>query len=512
VKELYAQPQPPQSVRILMWGPEGYDKAMKHGYDVRDELSPKPTLPARATAMASLLAKVRPVPQAWTEVVKTTSAATSLVPMPCQKWADVIEAWTVKDESGLPCMRWFDGLDRALACMFATVTSTMALGDQLWMKIVGPASTGKTTLCEALAVSKEYILSRSIIRGMHSGMRFQEGEDDASLIAQSKGKTLVIKDADTLLQAPNLLQILSELRDLYDTSSRTQYRNQVSHIYEGHRMTVLLCGTPSIRQLDSSDLGERFLDCVIMDSIDPVLEEDILLYVARRSARDMSFEANGDARGQYHPFLSKAMCLTGGYVEYLRKNAQKLLNTTTMSETALKQCMRLAQFVAYMRARPSKKQDETAEREFAARLTSQLVRLAKCLAVVLNVKHIVGLGESSVVARTRPGASQDVMRRVRHVALDTSRGKTFDLAARLYDMGETGMVLSWMASILHVKEEKAKEFLVFLRRIQALEWYIPCLPSGQPTNITKWRLTPRLSALYKYAIIELGNTVSEVES
>jgi len=44
----------------------------------------------------------------------------------------------------------------------------------------------------------------------------------------------------------------------------------------------------------------------------------------------------------------------------------------------------LGKFVSYMRARPSDRQDELAEREFAARLVSQFARLAAFLCVVMN--------------------------------------------------------------------------------------------------------------------------------
>src|SRR5690606_14950694 len=118
--------------------------------------------------------------------------------------------------------------------------------------------------------------------------------EDYSLISKLGGKTLVVKDGDTLLQSPNLGQILSEARDLYDTVSRSSYRTkQGGRDYQGVRMTFILCGTSSLRKIDSSELGERFLDCVIMEGIDNDLEDEILWRVANRVERNMGVEADG---------------------------------------------------------------------------------------------------------------------------------------------------------------------------------------------------------------------------
>lgn len=498
VKVLAASSSPPASLHYLHWGTEGYDPTLKHGYDVRDTLTVEKTLEGRKLAFKRMLEKIRPVPESWLPTIPIVSKSDEkkLSPVLCSDWPTLLAAWK-------EAMSWHDGLDRGMVCQLAVVASTLSIGDQLWMKMVAPASTGKTTICEALAVAEKYTLIRSIIRGLHSGNKFAVGEteeDDMSVIALGKGKTLLIKDADTLLQSPNLLQILSELRDAYDTNSRTQYRNAVSRIYLNHRMTVILYGTSSIRRLDASDLGERFLDCVIMDQIDQQLEEDILFAVAERADRNLSYQSNGKAEGQYDPKLAKAMQLTGGYVEYLRENAQKLLSATTMSGQALRQCTRLAQLVAYMRARPSRQQDETAEREFAARLTSQLVRLAKCIAIVVNVKHVEAIGE---------GSDADVMRQVRQVAIDTARGKTYDLVSRMYVEGIKGVLPSGAAGILHLTQQKANDFLVFLRRIRAAEWFNPTLPNGISSNTIRWRTTQQLSDLYGYVIVELGEALGE---
>jgi hypothetical protein len=367
------------------------------------------------------------------------------------------------------------------------------VGDQLWAKIIGPAACGKSTLCEALSVSIKYVKAKSTIRGFHSGYRMSsDGSEDNSLISELRDKTLVTKDGDTLLQSPNLGQILSEARDIYDSVSRTHYRNKASKDYSGVRMTWLLCGTSSLRALDSSELGERFLDCVIMEKIDPDLEDEILWRVANRADRAMSFEASSSADTHYDQDLVHAMQLTGGYVNYLREHAQSLLDATKTPSSALQQCVKLGKFTAYMRARPSRKQDESAERELAARLVSQMVRLAKCLAVVLN----------------KPRVDEDVMRRVTQVALDTARGKTLEIASKLYKEGRVGM---YQASIAHelseAAEEKLKSTLLFMRKIGIIERYIK--KSTVVRSMARLRLTEDMALLFEQVSEIAGYNVPE---
>jgi hypothetical protein len=440
----------PKQVQYLRWGERGWDPALPHGYDVRDflandETSSGTVLAQRVTRLNALLGLVADVPQetlgAKQSAAKKQRGGMQLAD--CRSYADLTSAWR-------KALRWTEGLDCALSVMLATITSTKVIGDQLWVKIIGPASCGKSTLCEAVSANHEYVLAKSTIRGFHSG--FGDGTEDNSLVAQVGGKTLVTKDGDTLLQSPNLGQILAEARDLYDCTSRTHYRNKTSRDYEGVRMTWLLCGTASLRQIDSSELGERFLDCVVMDGIDDDLEDEIMWRVANRADRNLSIEANGKPETHQEPAMTLVMQMTGGYVGYLRENAIKLLTSVENPDWAKRRCARLGKFVAYMRARPSKHQDETNEREFGARLVSQHVRLAKCLAVAIN---------HSVI-------DKEVMDRVRKVSLDTARGPTLLIAQRLLGVA-AGMEVKGLALAINQTEDKVRPLLRFMRQIGIIQ-------------------------------------------
>lgn len=471
--------EPPKSIEYLRWGDLGYDLELPSGYDVRDCLSAG-NFQERVVQLSGLLSRVSLVPGDWvsTEDGKPKSADNKqLECLPCNNYSKLITSWR-------KALRWTDGLDHALAVMLASVASTKSVGDQLWIKIVGPAACGKSTLCEALSVNNKYVLAKSTIRGFHSGFRVEGAgsDEDNSLISQLYDKTLVTKDGDTLLQSPNLSQILSEARDLYDSTSRTHYRNAMSKDYQGVRMTWLLCGTSSLRAIDSSELGERFLDCVIMEGIDEDLEDEVLWRVANRADQNLCLASSGKASSQYEPELCQAMQLTGGYVTWLRENAQDKLSTIIMPDPMKRQCTRLGKFTAFMRARPSIRQEETAEREFASRLVSQLTRLSKCLALVLNRKSVDDV----------------VMRRVKQVAMDTSRGQTMAIVSHLRD-AEEGMESSSVSLLIGKTEEKVKLLLRFLRAINAVELFHPESVKGVRRR-PRWRLTTKMAKLYDDAV------------
>ena len=190
-----------------------------------------PTL--RLTALESLLALLTPIPKEWLSGPPMAyngqphSSGGSLAPLECKQYKTMILAWR-------KALKWTPGLDHALSVMLASVASVKSLGDQLWIKVIGPAACGKSTLCEALSINREHIIAKSTIRGFHSGFKTsggENGEEDNSLAAKLFDKTLITKDGDTLLQSPNLSQILSEGRDLYDGTSRTHYRNKMSKEY-----------------------------------------------------------------------------------------------------------------------------------------------------------------------------------------------------------------------------------------------------------------------------------------
>jgi len=466
VSRLRGADVPPSDTWYLRWGSQGYDPERPSGTDVRDVLRD-----GKVESLAGLLSMVEKAPAEWGKKSSSAEKGAEMECIPCQSYRRLVTAWKM-------ALKWTDGLDHALVIMLASVASVKTVGDQLWIKVIGPAACGKSTLCEALSVNKEYIVAKSTIRGFHSGFRIDGGsEEDHSLASKLYDKTLITKDGDALLQSPNLPMILSEARDLYDCTSRTHYRNSVSKDYEGVRFTWLLCGTSSLRSIDQSELGERFLDCVIMEKIDTELENEVLWRVGNRAARNLSIEADKDTKRYHDPELDKAMQLTGGYVDHLRRHVAGAMVILETPEWAIKQCILLGKFVAYMRARPSFRQEETAEREFGARLVSQLVRLAGCVAFALNRTKVDGI----------------VMARVKRVAMDTARGQTLLIALHLHRAGRDGSEFQALRLGVAGTEHNTKSLLRFLRKISVVEQF-----TSEQRGLKgrqKYRLTQQLQDL-----------------
>lgn len=463
----------PSEVHYLCWGEEGYDPDVPSGTDLRDWLKSK-TDKGAVAKLDQLLNKVVDVPQAWLEKAKSKGDSDNKLSLiDCHSFDALIEQWN-------KALRWTDGLDVSLSVMLSSIISTTSVGDQLWVKVIGPASCGKSTLCEAVSVADKYVMAKSTIRGFVTGYMDTEGGEDLSLVSKLKNKTLVTKDGDTLLQSPNLSQILSEARDLYDTVTRTSYRNKASKDYQGIRMTWILCGTSSLRSIDSSELGERFLDCVLMDGIDEELEDDILRRVAYRSVQNLDIEATADVESQQDPNMTLAMQMTGGYVTYLRENAQSLLSKVTITDEDIITCTRLGKFVAYMRARPSKFQTETAEREFAARLVSQHVRMMKCLAAVLN----------------RTTIDREVMRRTFKVSLDTARGIILNLVEIIreeHERDSEGVDLKQLSFLSSHTLHEVSRMVHFMRQLGIVEFFSLRHKNRKP--VKKIRLTEMMESL-----------------
>lgn len=472
----------PESISYLHWGEsetDQYSTELPDGWDVRDALCDGDGLgiglDARVQQLAELHSSFQMIPNEWRLGKKTSSVNGSahIDCIDCLSWVALQRSWKKS-------MKWTEGLDRALSIMLACIVSTKSSGSQLWCKVIGPPSCGKSTLCEAISVNKKHVIAKSTMRGFHSGYDDGSGNNHSPL-EKMKDKTLVIKDGDALMRAPNIAQILSEMRDVYDRVSRSSYRTKASKDWEGINLTVILCGTGGLKELDASELGERYLEVKIMDSIDPDMEDDILNRVAHAAIRAVGIRANGTMASGMSPERLESYQLTGGYINYLCDNADELIPMIDFPEENIEVCKKLAKYVAYMRARPSKKQQETVERELGSRLLEQFIRLAICLAVVLQRKSI----------------DDEVMRMVYKTALDTARGKTQQIASYLFQEGEEGMTADGIGIVVGESAQATVPLLRFLKKIGVVERF---MPEGVIRGKWLYRLTGRLQELYQGVI------------
>lgn len=460
----------PQEVRYAAWGEGNHNQHLPDGWDVRDFLSAADKTGGRPQGLGSLLALYKPIPEDW--VSSDGKGSVDIKPLPCDSWNTVLSAYR-------KAMKMTEGHDRTLSIMFACVASTTMPDDQLWVQVISPPSSGKTSLCDGLSTARKYCRQVENFTGLHSGFQTDfDGEEDNSLLVQLKDMTLIIKEADPLLRAPNRDKILGQLRAAYDTNTAVAYGNKIKREYKNHRFTVIMCGTEALYELDSSELGARFLTVVIMNSIDADLESEINGRVFYRVFRNRGTEANCIPESHNDAAMLQAKRLAGGYVEYLRKNAAKLRDQLDDSNADLLEPYvdNLAQFVAFMQARSPKSQDEVTTRAMSSRLTAQLSKLMINLAVVLNKKVI----------------DTEVLRRVTRTALDTARGRTYDLCKHLYERGECEE--RQLCAYTGETPAKMRDLLQFLFRIGAVE----SVTEGKSVLARlKWNLTPRLRNLWR---------------
>lgn len=412
----------------------------------------------------SLLAKFKPVPPSWFEGSKAKSVAHSqptVPPAECKSYADLVDVWkdTRNEPNGKPgALFWTDSIDVTFSTMLAVAASTKLQGAQLFLRVLGPPGTVKTTLCEALSANKSYTFPMSQMTGFHSG---QDGNELFQLI---DGKTVIINEGDMLLHAANRDATLAQIRDMWSGKIRAHYRNGVSYALEGLRATFIIAGTATLRKLNRSAAGDRFLDSVVYERVNKgsadKQEMDLLNRVALMALTRCGAESDGTPESQDDPLKVRAVQKTVGFLSYLREtaplHASELIKETQSRIIANRppgwaiSCIQLAQLVAYMRARPDEKSesDET-EVELASRLTEQFIRLAICQSIVM--------GRS---------VDDEVMRRVARVARDTCWGRTFKIANTILENG--AMDLKGLEHRLQYKKDTVEACVTILRTIGCL--------------------------------------------
>lgn len=245
-------------------------------------------------------------------------------------------------------------------------------GEQLWVRVIGPPGSSKTTIAKIVGAS-EQTLMRSTFTGLLSGWK-DDDPNDASLIPMITGKALIVKDGDALLQLPNVQQILSQLRDFYDKFISATYLNRVSYEYDNIRSSFIFCGTHSLRNMDNAALGERFLDFELR-----VAEED------RAAIASCSFETA----------IKEAT--TGISVEpAIAAKAKNLIDNIILNYEGVASIHNddkhaidvFGKVISYLRAKVERnRQGEIAYRplpEVPSRIIKQMVKLFQCAPMVIG--------------------------------------------------------------------------------------------------------------------------------
>lgn len=257
--------QKPKSISFIQW-PDDFDK----GFDMNDSYRKW-----GKGSFGQIEKLIKPYETAQNIVVVKSTLETVHEDSSCDTFDKLLllfkDVWHTTQD-----------MEQGLALVLASIYSVRLNSEQLWIRLIGPPGSGKTTIAKTVSGSDQVVL-KSTFTGLFSGYSDDTGED-AGLIPEIKGRTLIVKDADALLRQGNVEKIFSELRDFYDKDSSVSYRNKVKWDYRNVKCTMVLCGTNVLRRADSSFLGERFLDFELRlteDDREKVTEK--ALEVSRRS-------------------------------------------------------------------------------------------------------------------------------------------------------------------------------------------------------------------------------------
>lgn len=481
----------PKSLSILHWNhPEpGHNPGLASGYDLRDVI--------KHSALEELLGCF--VPVAFTPMVSPpkNGAAEPTVPSVTPIERHTFEELWKDYEATLHCTQ---AMRYTLAVMLATVTSTKFPPEgQLFLRVRGPAGSGKTTLAEAISAAREYVSPKSVLTGFHSGF-IDYGPDgeprkDASLLNRMNGKCVIMKDADTLLSSANSGRIMSELRDIFDGTSRSEYRNKAGDDFENLNITFILCGTRSLLQMDSTHLGARFLDIEIMKD-----GEDHKPYLSRASTNAYSsmvefMKARSRPAGESDDPLpaSKSYFLkqvTYGFIKYFEEHFNEL-RPPEISPAVQSRIEAMAQLVAFMRARVERsgRSDDILYRhaiEVPTRLAQQLTRLPFCLALILGKQTI----------------DDEVLDITRKVMIDTSVGFQYEIAEQLADpANKQGMSALQLSRALSLSESTIRRVADDMLELDILQPFSTSNNSGQRgRNSHLLQFTPVMREVWNLAM------------
>lgn len=364
-----------------------------------------------------------------------TEAVDQVEPIPTTSFEDLIKTY----KESLYVSKNFQ---QTLAVMLATSVSTNIGGNELLlMYVMGPPSSGKSTLCEALSANRKYCRPTGKFTGFHSG-KPGKGAKDASLIPLIQGKTMVIKDFTTILSMPITIQegIFGELRELTDGSSTADYRNNKHTEYNNIRFSMLAGVTDAILKLDHTNLGERFLMVDITDEFHGSHEHVKMAMSSITGAMLSSFlnlpnspseEGIGTPKGYIPPDrLLKVKQCTSGFLNHVHHKMFHM-HPPIVPDWFSTKVNSIARFVAKVRAKVTRDFRTRSityrtRSEIGIRLAALLMKLSLSLAVVLD----------------RDTLDKEILDIIRKVAKDTARGLNFEIVQAIADcIGDGGLGL-----------------------------------------------------------------------
>lgn len=361
---------------------------------------------------------------------------------------------------------WIDmssDYEQAIRVCLATVLSSSVSGDPLWLFLVGVPAGGKTIILNSMAADRDFAIMQSTITRptLISGVK---GNTDHSLLPELLGKCLIVKDYTEVLGLPGGAQeeLYAALRGIYDGRvDRRLFGGTVNREYKGF-MSMLAGTTLDIHGQNRATLGERFLKYQLVASD----REDKTH--ALRALREMGRELERD---------EQLGVLVANFIR--QRYDRPLPKVPKWQERRL---IALASLVALLRTKISYNiYNQTfvyrPKPEAAARLTKQLGKLARFLAVVSD----------------KPKIDLEIQHTVERVALDTAYGFGLDVFGVLAENGP--MVISDISKHVDMPDTNLRKSLEEMRILKILKRTTPPQKTvGRPSYL--WELTPKMLAIW----------------
>lgn len=348
-------------------------------------------------------------------------------PVPCNSPNELINYYK-------SVLEWTQDIEFTLFSMAAVCLSTSTTGGQLGLRVIGPPGSVKSTLAESMSHSRKYVYPRSKFTGIVSGWSsLKKSKQTAN---KMNGKCVLIKDADTMLQMPNLKQIESEIRDaLGDGVIRTEYRTGLEvEIYS--LFTMVLCGTKALRRMDDAILGSRFVDVVIHDSkktdSQPIVKRAIRSQFATISEQ-LEIGKQEERTNDIKDTISKLAPPMMGFLEAKHEQLAGGVKIQPLTDDQEDRIYAMGELVSYCRAKVERNQKDTLsyrpEKELGTRLAEQFIRLLAFLSITLAPVY-KSLSSSSFQKDIK--ITKKAFAVLRKVVADTCYGFNYDIIQILY--------------------------------------------------------------------------------
>ena len=415
-----------RSIRTINWSKiPGYD-TMKDGFDISDLVS-------RAIEEKRSKKYLKYIFSSLDEQqFHSTRTSDQIKPIKRTSFEEVVADWRDVYE-------FSQSFEDILAVCFATVIS-LFMGDRknpLWMFIVAPSSSGKTTIIEGFkaAVKHTEYLSELTPASLVTGIRHDD-DNDPSLLETGNNKVWFIEDFTPLLSMSGRDEVFGILRAVYNGFYDAHFATVVKR-YENRNIGIVSGVTHAIENVNLTDLGERFLRIRLLDGD---FNED----------RHIEIALNNVGIGQDK--LDKLKAGVVGFVDHL-------IDTNLSPEydpEMNKKLAALAKFTALMRTKITKDRESgilnRAQPEVASRIATQLKKLGIALARVYG----------------RPKVEEECYRVMQKVAYDSCVGWQLEVI-QILNKFKSGITLKTLAEKMNVHINQVRKIAELALATGAIE-------------------------------------------